>query len=115
MTERHTTKEDDEEEAEIMAAALSDPDAQPMTEEQLARMVRMPLLRPLRRRLNLTQEQFAERYEIPIASIRDWEQRRTTPDKAVRTYLRVIALEPGIVSEIVARRPPHSAGSTEEL
>ena len=113
MNEKRTSNEVDEE-SEIMGAALSDPDAQPSSPDKLAKMVRMPHLRSLRRRLNLTQEQFAERYEIPVASIRDWEQRRTTPDKAVRTYLRVIALEPGIVAEIVARRPPHSAGGTEE-
>jgi len=107
MSEKYTTKED-EEEAAIMAAALSDPDAQPSSPEKLAAMVRMPHLRTLRRRLDLTQEQFAERYEIPVASIRDWEQRRTTPDKAVRTYLRVIALEPALVAEIVARKPPRS-------
>jgi len=109
MSERNTTRESDED-AAILAAALSDPDAQPSTPEQLSKMVRMPHLASLRRRLGLTQEQFAERFEIPLASIRDWEQRRTTPDKAVRTYLRVIALEPDVIARIVARKPPRPEG-----
>jgi putative transcriptional regulator len=102
MSERHTTKADDDD-AAIEAAALSDLDCPPSTPEQLAKAVRMPNLRALRHRLGLTQEGFAERYDVPVASVRDWEQRRTVPDKAVRTYLRAIALEPEVVAEIVGR------------
>jgi putative transcriptional regulator len=41
-------------------AALSDPDAQPLTPEQLAGMRRMSRVRVLRQRLGMTQMQFAE-------------------------------------------------------
>jgi putative transcriptional regulator len=37
-------------EAEIHAAALADPDAQPLTEEKLARPKRVPRAKSLRRR-----------------------------------------------------------------
>src|SRR5215475_5962259 len=47
---------------EITAAALRDPDAQPLTEADLARMKRVPRIKTLRRALGLTQEEFAARY-----------------------------------------------------
>jgi len=41
--------------AEIHAAALADPDAQPLTPERLAKMRRVPRTESLRRALGLTQ------------------------------------------------------------
>jgi putative transcriptional regulator len=79
---------------EIHAAALADPDAQPLTEECLARMKRVPRARTLRRALGLTQEEFAARYHIPVGTLRDWEQGRSEPDQPARAYLRVIASDP---------------------
>jgi putative transcriptional regulator len=81
-------------EAEVHAAALADPDAQPLTEERLARMKRVPRVKTLRRALGLTQEEFAARYHIPVGTLRDWEQGRSEPDQPVRAYLRVIASDP---------------------
>ena len=64
---------------EVMAAALSDPDAQPRTPEQLARMRRVSRVKVLRQRLGMTQAEFAEAFHLPITTLRDWEQRRSTP------------------------------------
>ena len=89
-------------EEEVMAAALADPDAQPLTEEQLARMRPVPQSRPLRYRLKLTQQQFAERYHIPLGTLRDWEQMRSEPDQAARAYLKIIARHPDLVAETLA-------------
>jgi putative transcriptional regulator len=80
--------------AEVHAAALADPDAQPVTEERIARMKRVPRAKTLRRALGLTQEEFAARYQIPIGRLRDWEQGRTEPDQPARAYLKVIARDP---------------------
>ena len=84
-------------EAEIHAAALADPDAQPLTEERLAKMRQLPRARGIRRALGLSQEEFALRYHIPIGTLRDWEQGRFEPDAAARAYLAVIAREPETV------------------
>ena len=65
---------------EVTAAALSDPDAQPLTPEQLARMRRVSRVNALRQRLGMTQMQFAEAFRLPITTLRDWEQHRSTPD-----------------------------------
>jgi len=79
---------------EIEAAARIDPDAQPLTEADLARMKRVPRTKTLRRALGLTQEEFAARYHIPLGTLRDWEQGRTEPDQPARAYLTVIARDP---------------------
>ena len=63
---------------EVHAAALADPDAQPLTEERLAHMKRVPRARTLRRALGLTQEEFAPLY-IPVGTLRDWEQGARSP------------------------------------
>ena len=94
-------------EAEIEAAAAADPDARPMTPEQLKMARRVPRVRTLRRALGLTQEEFALRFNIPLGTLRDWEQGRTEPDQPTRAYLRVIAHDPeGVRRALQAKRLP---------
>jgi putative transcriptional regulator len=81
-------------EAEIEAAAAADPDARPMTPEELRTARRVPRVKTLRRALGLTQQEFAARYQIPLGTFRDWEQGRTEPDQPARAYLKVIARDP---------------------
>ena len=87
-----------------MANALSDPDNPPITQADLARLKPLPFVRTLRLRLRLTQEEFAARFHIPLATLRDWEQRRTEPDMAAQAYLKVIAAEPVRTAEVLARK-----------
>jgi putative transcriptional regulator len=75
----------------VHVAALADPDARPLTEERLARMRPVPRTKTLRRALGLTQEEFATRFQIPLGTLRDWEQGKCEPDKATQAYLRAIA------------------------
>ena len=82
---------------EIDIAARSDPDAQPLTDAKLSRMRRIPYARHVRIKLGLSQEQFAERFGIPIGTLRDWEQHRSKPDQAAESYLKVIAKNPKAV------------------
>ena len=79
---------------EIEAAALADLNAQPLTEADFKRMRRVPCVKTLRRALGFTQEEFAVRYQIPLGTLRDWEQGRTEPDQPARAYLKVIARDP---------------------
>jgi putative transcriptional regulator len=96
-TKHDWTEADAMTDEQIHAAALADPDAQPLTPERLARMRRVPRTTTLRRVLGLSQEEFAARYHIPVVTLRDWEQGRFEPDAAVRAYLTVIAREPDVV------------------
>ena len=59
-------------------------------------------VKAMRRRLRLSQEQFARRYGFTPARIRDWEQGRSKPDGAVRAYLLVIEREPDAVARALA-------------
>jgi putative transcriptional regulator len=56
-------------------------------------------VRAIRKRLRLTQQEFADRYGFNIARIRDWEQGRSCPDGALRAYLIVIARKHEAVDE----------------
>jgi putative transcriptional regulator len=85
-------------EAERHAAAVSDPDAQPLTAKDFARMKKTPRAKIIRRALGLSQEEFAARFHIPIGTLRDWEQGRKEPDAAARAYLVVIGRNPTAVA-----------------
>src|SRR5207248_4451589 len=82
---------------EVHAAAMSDPDARPMTEDELRNARRVPRVKTLRRALRLTQEEFASRFRIPLGTLRDWEQGRCEPDQTAQAYLKVIANDPEAV------------------
>ncbi len=58
--------------------------------------------RALRRKLNLTQEQFAQTFHLSLGTVRDWEQGRNQPDHAARALLQVIAFAPNVVEEALA-------------
>lgn len=86
-------------EAERHMAAVTDPDALPATAAQLATARRVPNVRSLRRKLNLTQEQFAHTFHLSLGAVRDWEQGRNQPDHAARALLRVIEFNPALVQQ----------------
>ena len=92
-------------EEEVAAAALADPDAQPLTDEDFKRMKRKPRCYSIRIALRMTQEQFAEAFRIPVGTIRDWEQWRTEPDQAAKAYLKVISVNPQYVLKALAHVP----------
>jgi putative transcriptional regulator len=89
---------------EVEAAALSDPDAQPLTREQLAKMRRVSRVKVLRQRLGMTQAQFAEAFHLPLTTLRDWEQRRSTPDAPARALLLAIERDPEVMRRLLADR-----------
>lgn len=92
MKTRHDwTRADAMSEGERHAAALADPDAQPLSQERLAKMKPTPRLKIIRRALGLTQEAFSARFHIPLGTLRDWEQGASQPDQTARAYLRAIA------------------------
>jgi putative transcriptional regulator len=88
---------------EVLAAALSDPDARPLTDADMKRMKRTPQVKVIRRAFGMSQEEFARTFHIPIGTLRDWEQGRVEPDQAARAYLKVIARNPKAVREALER------------
>jgi putative transcriptional regulator len=90
---------------EIEAAALADPDAQPLSDEALSRAHLGPPPRVVRRKLRLSREEFCARYQIPMGALLDWETRKMEPDAVVRAYMKVIMADPESVARTIARRP----------
>jgi putative transcriptional regulator len=88
---------------EVLAAALADPDAQPLSPEQLAKMRRVSRVKVLRQRLGMTQVQFAEAFGLPISTLRDWEQNRCVPDAPARALLRAIEREPETMRRLLGQ------------
>lgn len=60
-------------------------------------------LKAIRQTTNLTQEQFARTYHLPIGTVRDWEQNRSQPDSGSKVYLQMIEADPKAVQRIVAK------------
>jgi putative transcriptional regulator len=89
----------------VHAAAVGDPDAQPLGEARLAGMTLVPRVRSLRRALGLTQDEFSARYHIPLGTLRDWEQGRCEPDQPAKAYLKAIAGNPEGVLQGLRARP----------
>ena len=52
----------------------------------------------------VTQEEFAALYRIPLGTLRDWEQGRCEPDQPSRAYLTVIAHDPEGVKRALAEQ-----------
>ncbi|MCL4183472.1 MAG: helix-turn-helix domain-containing protein [Burkholderiaceae bacterium] len=47
-------------------------------------------VRRVRRRLGLTQQEFARRIDVPLDTIRNWEQGKRHPTGAARSLLKVL-------------------------
>jgi len=63
--------------------------------------VQVPMIdvRAMRRKLKLSQTQFASRFGFAPASVRNWEQGRTRPDGPARVLLAVISKHPEAVED----------------
>ena len=84
-------------EQEIIAAAMSDPDNPPMTEEELSRMRPVAKSKRVRWKLGLGREEFARRYRIPLDLITAWEHYKAEPDAVANAYLDAIDGNPEAV------------------
>jgi|ERR1700677_1053911 putative transcriptional regulator len=89
---------------EVLATAQFDPDMQPLNLEQLKGMRRVSRVKVLRQRLGMTQAEFAQAFHLPITTLRDWEQRRSTPDAPARALLLAIERDPEVMRRLLADR-----------
>lgn len=56
----------------------------------------------IRKRQKLSQEAFANRYGLPLGTLRDWEQGRRSPDRAALVLLALIERNPKMVSDTLS-------------
>ncbi len=89
---------------EVLAGARSDPDAQSLSPEQLAKMRRVSRVKVLRQRLGMTQAEFARTFHLPVTTLRDWEQRRSVPDAPARALLLAIERDPEVMRRLLSDR-----------
>ncbi len=90
-------------EAEIRQQMVEDgeaPDEEPALEHAV-------LPQEVRKRLGMTQVEFAALLRVPVATLRNWEQDRFVMEPAARTLLRVVDREPE--AALRALRRPRAA------
>ncbi|HBN22787.1 MAG TPA: hypothetical protein DD412_06075 [Holosporales bacterium] len=60
-------------------------------------------LKALRKKLGLTQKEFAEKYYIPLETLKSWEQKRYTPIKTIGLLLFLIDTIPDEVEKAMEK------------
>ena len=51
-------------------------------------------VRAVRKQTGLTQDAFASAFKLPLGTVRDWEQKRRSPDAPARALLKIIERDP---------------------
>lgn len=67
--------------------------------------VEVPDVRAIRRKLHMSQQEFAATYRIPLPTLKGWEQGRRHPDAPAAAYLQAIARKPHEISAALAPEP----------
>jgi putative transcriptional regulator len=86
----------------VLQADPSDAEDFDVSDVALDRAQKARLIRKTRVHLGLSQVEFAARFRVPVGTLRDWEQARTTPPDFALAYVRVIAEHPDLVARVVA-------------
>jgi putative transcriptional regulator len=89
------TKVDATTDADIARQIKDDPDTAP----PLHTLVPIMDVKSLRRKMGLTQRALARSLRLPVATIRNWEQKRRIPDAPAVSLLRVFAKSPRMVTK----------------
>jgi len=93
------TKIDRISDAEIERKIAEDPDLAPPT-ETLPKLLRA---RDVRRKLHLSQREFAQRLSIPVTMVREWEHGRSQSDPAIQALLRILDRIPELAMDALQR------------
>lgn len=59
-------------------------------------------IKAIREQTNLSQAEFARKYQLSLDTIKGWEQGKRSPDKAATNYLRIIKADPSYVEQMLA-------------
>ena len=65
-------------------------------------VIELPDVRAIRRKLHMSQQEFATAFHIPLATLKNWEQGRRAPDAPAIAYLQVIARQPQVIQDALA-------------
>ncbi len=94
-------------EKQVIAAAKSDPDNKPLTRAQLKKFKRVNPpneidVKAIRKKLHVSQKEFAGYFGVSIRTIQEWEQHRRKPTTIARNFLKVIEKAPKAVLKALA-------------
>lgn len=95
---------------ERIAAGLADAIASAKAEAKLAkghpgkgRVAAGADVKAIRAKTKLSQVKFAARLHVPVATVRDWEQHRRSPDAPARTLLGMVDADPKAALDLIGR------------
>jgi len=93
---------------DIARQIAENPDAAPdLTDPEVAKHFRPvpdPDVRLIRAQLDMTQVQFAHALDVPVATIRDWEQGRRRPSGPALTLLRLLERDPATMTRLLSEK-----------
>lgn len=72
------------------------------TETHVVHQIPIPDVAAIRKKLQLSQSDFAERFHIPQATVRNWEQGRRVPETTACLLLRMIEKDPQTVERLLS-------------
>jgi putative transcriptional regulator len=67
---------------------------------EVGRVVNVPAVGAIRRRMGLSQAEFARLLGVSVRTLQEWEQGRRAPSGAARTLLMIAARNPRAVLEV---------------
>lgn len=88
---------------EKIAAGLADAIAYAEGDTSRGRIAAGPDVRAIRAKTKLSQVKFAEKLRVPVATLRDWEQHRRSPDAPARTLLGMVDADPKAALALIER------------
>ena len=62
-----------------------------------------PDVKAIRAKTRLSQTKFAAKLRVPVATLRDWEQHRRSPDAPARTLLGMVDADPKAALDLIER------------
>ena len=92
----------------MILSGLEDVAAYSQGDNSRVRVTKIPVnnvnVQLIRQKLDLTQQEFADRFQLPLATIRNWEQGRRKPEGAARILLQMIESKPDSVYSFLQER-----------
>ena len=86
-----------------IAGGLADAIAYAEGDITKGRVAAGPDVKAIRAKTKLSQVNFAAKLRVPVATLRDWEQHRRSPDAPARTLLGMVDADPKAALDLIER------------
>lgn len=92
-----------DEDVKGIMAGLEDASAFAKGDNTRSRIATGPDVKAIRAKSKLSQTKFAAKLRVPVATMRDWEQYRRSPDAPVRMLLGMVDVGPKAATGLIDR------------